>query len=100
MLFRPRGELLTPHADYCLPGITRSIVLSLARDLGLPVAERRVSLAEFHSADEVFTTGTMGELTPVVMIDGRQIGVGHRGPVTGQLQVTGLAATVIWRSSS
>ena len=38
-----------------------------------PVVERRISLAEFHSADEVFTTGTMGELTPVTEIDGRKI---------------------------
>jgi Branched-chain amino acid aminotransferase/4-amino-4-deoxychorismate lyase len=43
-------------------------------------------LAEFHAADEVFTTGTMGELTPVTMIDGRIIGDGKRGPVTTRLQ--------------
>ena len=44
---------------------------ALARDHGIPGGERRVSLAEFHSADEVFTTGTMGELAPVVEIDRR-----------------------------
>lgn len=45
-----------------------------------------MSLAEFHAADEVFTTGTMGELTPVVDIDGRKIGDGKVGPVTQRIQ--------------
>ncbi len=81
------GVLLTPHADHCLPGITRETVLMLANELDIPVEVRRISLAEFHSADEVFTSGTMGELTPVKMIDGRVIGVdGRRGPVTKRLQ--------------
>ena len=80
------GVLLTPHADHCLPGITRETVIGLAKELGIPCIERRVSLAEFHAADEVFTTGTMGELTPVTMIDGRVIGEGVRGPVTERLQ--------------
>eukprot|EP00750_Incisomonas_marina_P019566 INCI3580.10.p1 GENE.INCI3580.10~~INCI3580.10.p1 ORF type:complete len:333 (-),score=54.65 INCI3580.10:213-1211(-) len=51
------GVLLTPHADHCLPGITRETVLLVARELGFDVVERRISLAEFHAADEVFTTG-------------------------------------------
>ena len=78
--------LITPHADHCLPGITRETVINLAAELGIPCEVRRVSLAEFHSADEVFTTGTMGELTPVTKIDGRIIGTGERGPVTAKLQ--------------
>jgi protein-lysine N-methyltransferase EEF2KMT len=80
------GVLLTPHADHCLPGITRETVLALAKELNIPCEVRRVSLAEFHSAEEVFTTGTMGELTPVTKIDGRMIGKGVRGPVTERLQ--------------
>jgi len=80
------GVLITPHADHCLPGITRATVLELARESDIPYQVRRVSLAEFHAADEVFTTGTMGELTPVTMIDGRVIGNGKRGPITTQLQ--------------
>ena len=51
------GVLLTPHADHCLPGITRETVMLVARELGIEVVERRISLSEFHSADEVFTTG-------------------------------------------
>ena len=80
------GTLLTPAADHCLPGITRGTVLELANELGIPCDVRRISLAEFHAAEEVFTTGTMGELTPVTMIDGRVIGSGVVGPVTKRLQ--------------
>jgi len=81
------GVLMTPHADHCLPGITRDTVLWLAKnELNIPTEVRRISLAEFHSADEVFTTGTMGELTPVTEIDGRVIGTGKRGVVTARLQ--------------
>lgn len=80
------GVLMTPHADHCLPGITRQTVLDLAKEAGIPTEVRRISLAEFHSADEVFTTGTMGELTPVTWIDGRVIGTGERGNVTKRLQ--------------
>lgn len=55
--------------------------------LGNSVVIRRLSLAEFHSADEVFTTGTMGELTPVTCIDGRTIGdTGLPGPITAKIQ--------------
>ena len=80
------GVLLTPHADHCLPGITRETVIILARECGIPCEVRRVSLSEFHAADEVFTTGTMGEITPVTNIDGRIIGSGVRGEITTRLQ--------------
>jgi branched-chain amino acid aminotransferase group I len=81
-----RGELHTPLPEACLPGITREIVMGLARQHGIPLAERRISLMEFQTADEVFTTGTMGELTPVLELDGRRIGDGVPGPVTRRLQ--------------
>lgn len=81
-----RGQLITPHADYCLPGITRGCVLDLARELGIPAVERRLSLMELQTADEAFTTGTMGGLTPVVEVDGRVLGAGVCGPVTARLQ--------------
>ncbi len=80
------GVLLTPHADHCLPGITRGNVLILAKELDIPYEVRRISLAEFHAAEEVFTSGTMGELTPVTRIDGRVIGKGIRGDITKRLQ--------------
>jgi branched-subunit amino acid aminotransferase/4-amino-4-deoxychorismate lyase len=69
-----KGCLFTPLPDACLPGITRGTVLQIANQLGISSMEKRLSLTDFYTADEVFTTGTMGELTPVVMIDGRIIG--------------------------
>ena len=81
-----RGVLLTPHADSCLPGITRAKVLRMAGDLGIETLERNISITEVHTADEVFTTGTMGELSPVLEVDGRQIGSGTVGPVTTRLR--------------
>ncbi|GAB4231029.1 MAG: D-amino acid aminotransferase [Ekhidna sp.] len=67
------GTLFTPHASACLHGITRGFVLELAQKHGLNFSEKDLSLVEFYNADEVFATGTMGELTPVVEIDGRPI---------------------------
>ncbi|KAM7277714.1 hypothetical protein ACFE04_004848 [Oxalis oulophora] len=81
-----RGSVRTPHADYCLPGITRATVMDIVIKEKLILEERRISLSEFHTADEVWTTGTMGELTPVVKIDGRIIGNGEVGPVTRRIQ--------------
>jgi branched-chain amino acid aminotransferase group I len=82
-----RGVLLTPHADSCLPGITRAYVLKLARERNLPLQERNITIAEVYTADEMFTTGTMGELAPVLEVDGRTIGEGEVGPMTRQLQI-------------
>jgi len=85
-VFLVRGDqLLTPHADACLPGITRAVVLRLALAAGIAPIERNISLTEIYTADEVFTTGTMGELTPVLEIDGRKTGAAP-GPVTRILQ--------------
>jgi branched-subunit amino acid aminotransferase/4-amino-4-deoxychorismate lyase len=81
-----RGELATPYPRACLPGITRGLVLELARDAGIAAAERDLSLTDVYTADEMFATGTMGELTPVLECDGRRIGAGRRGPLTARLQ--------------
>lgn len=78
--------LVTPSSDAALPGITRAIVLELAIGDGIGVEVRNVSLSEIYTADEVFTTGTMGELAPVLEVDGRTIGRGEVGPVTRGLQ--------------
>ncbi len=80
-----RGQVLTPHADSCLPGITRGLLLELCRRNEIAAVERNISLTEMYNADEVFTTGTMGELTPVLEIDGRRIGEGKPGPMTRRL---------------
>ena len=80
-----KGILYTPHADSCLPGITRAMVIKLAREDGATVVEKNLSLTEVYSADEMFTTGTMGELTPVLEVDGRRIGE-QAGELTGRMQ--------------
>ena len=67
------GTVFTPFASACLHGITRGYVIELAQKNNIPIQERNLSLVEFYNADEVFATGTMGELTPVHEIDGRLI---------------------------
>ena len=67
------GILYTPHANNCLHGITRQLVIDLAHELKLPIFEQNLSLTEFYNADEAFACGTMGELTPLYEIDGRKI---------------------------
>ncbi|NVK26638.1 MAG: aminotransferase class IV [Flavobacteriia bacterium] len=66
-------KILTPHADACLPGITRNHVIHVCKENGLPISEARLSLSELYSADALFSSGTMGELTPIVELDGRKI---------------------------
>jgi len=81
-----RGEVWTSTGQYCMNGITRALVLEIARDLGLPARERDFSLTEVYDADEAFVTGTFGGLTPVIEVDGRAIGGGGvPGPVTARL---------------
>jgi branched-chain amino acid aminotransferase len=79
------GALVTPYTLACPEGITRQTVLDLAPGAGLAVRVRDVSLAEMYNADEVFCTGTMGEIAGVTTIDGRRIGDGMVGPVTAEL---------------
>lgn len=81
------GVVLTPHADSCLPGLTRKMVLEICDQQAIRAIERNLSLTEVYTADEVFTTGTMGELTPVLEADGRTIGSGTVGPMTRRLQI-------------
>ena len=81
-----KGVVSTPHPDVCLPGITRRVVLDICRENDIPHLERNVSVTDVWAADEMFTTGTMGELSPVLEVDGRQIGSGEKGPMTQRLQ--------------
>lgn len=80
-----RGEVVTGRTLACPEGITRAVVLQLCRASGIPCDERDVSLTEVYRADEVFCTGTMGELAPVTRVDGRTIGDGATGPMTQRL---------------
>jgi branched-chain amino acid aminotransferase len=79
------GRVLTPHVHACPEGITRDAVLELCRRHAQPHAECDLSLTEVYRADEMFCTGTMGEIAPVVRVDGRPIGNGRPGPVTSRL---------------
>ncbi len=80
------GELFTPRPDSCLPGITRANVIRLARELSIPCREFNLSITEMYTADEMFTSGTMGELTPVLEVDGRIIGTGRPGSLTEKIR--------------
>lgn len=93
-----RGRLGTPAAAACPEGITRAVVLELAQEAGLACDAGDFSLSQFHAAEEVFATGTMGGLVPVVRIDGRPIGDGKPGPVTRRL--TGMFAGLTARTGT
>ena len=80
------NEIFTPFANSCLPGITRKMVLSIADNEGIANYEKDLSLTELYTSDEVFTSGTMGELTPVLEADGRIIGNGEVGELTKKMQ--------------
>jgi branched-chain amino acid aminotransferase len=79
------GRLITPTTAACPEGITRATVLELCAQATLPVEVRDVSLTEVYAAEEVFCTGTMGELAAVTRVDGRVIGAGIPGPVCTRL---------------
>ena len=79
------GSLVTPRTIACPAGITRQTVLDLAAAAAIPAAVRDLSLAETYAADEVFCTGTMGEIAGVTVIDGRPIGGGLIGTLTTRI---------------
>jgi branched-subunit amino acid aminotransferase/4-amino-4-deoxychorismate lyase len=62
------------------------MILDICAENDIPAAERNLSLTELYTADEVFTSGTMGELTPILEADGRVIADGKVGPLTRRLQ--------------
>jgi len=81
-------EAWTSTGEHCLNGITRGLVIEVARADGIRTLERDFTLTDVYRADESFVTGTFGGLTPVVSVDGRTIGDGAPGPMTAHL--TGL----------
>ncbi len=81
-----KAIVCTPYADACLPGLTRRMILDICHMNKIPAEERNLSLTELYTASEVFTSGTMGELTPVLEADGRVIGDGSIGGKTRALQ--------------
>ena len=89
------GVVRTPTTRACPEGITRAVVLELLARSGRPYEVDDISPAELRRADEVFVTGTMGELVPVLAVDGVEVGDGKPGPVTAELtaQFRALTAT-------
>ncbi len=87
-LFIVRNGVLqtAPLGNSVLPGITRDSVLTIARDLGIPVAEQVIPREMLYLADEVFFTGTAAEITPIRSVDKITVGSGIIGPITKQIQ--------------
>ncbi len=76
------GVLILPTLDSQLPGITRKTMIQIAKEMGMEVQVRNVSVSEYYNADEVFICGTVGEVVSVKMIDGKKIGTQIPGPIT------------------
>jgi branched-chain amino acid aminotransferase len=81
-----KGRIKTPPLTSILPGITRDSVLTIARDLGVPVTEERFTRDELYLADETFFSGTAAEITPIREVDNRLIGESCPGPITREIQ--------------
>jgi D-alanine transaminase len=81
------GELRTyPLSNYILPGVTRKVVLELARELGIEVHQRPLYAEELPRLEELFATGTATDVQPLVQLDGRPVGTGRPGPVATGLR--------------
>ena len=80
------GEIITPPSDNALASITQKTVIEMAEDMGYKVTRRRITREEVYVADEAFLTGTAAEITPIALVDGREIGIGSRGEVTAIIQ--------------
>jgi branched-chain amino acid aminotransferase len=75
-----------PAAASILMGVTRHVVMTLCRDMGIEVREMPLPREMLYVADEVFFTGTGAEISPIRSIDRQQVGAGRRGPITHRLQ--------------
>ena len=80
------GELITPPIDNTLASITQKMVIEMAEDMGYKVTRRRITREEVYVADEAFLTGTAAEITPIAVVDAREIGCGSRGEITAIIQ--------------
>ncbi len=78
--------IITPPLHSILEGITRDSIIQIAKDLKIPLKEKRFTRDEVYIADEAFFTGTAAEITPIRELDDRKIGIGKRGKITGKLQ--------------
>lgn len=79
------GEIITPPTLNNLRGVTRMVLLEIAKSLGITVKEQNLGYFDLYTADELICTGTAAEVAPITWVDGRVIGTGKPGPVTRQL---------------
>jgi branched-chain amino acid aminotransferase len=89
------GVVRTSTTRACPEGITRETILELCAAADIPTSVGDFSLAEVYNADEVFVTGTMGGVTPVITVDGRTIGAGRPGPFVARLSTAYLERTAV-----
>jgi branched-chain amino acid aminotransferase len=83
------GKLLTPPpSSSALEGITKDSVIKIAKDLGYQTVEREIPRTEIYFSDEIFLTGTAAEITPVISVDGKKVGDGKAGKITGKIRTT------------
>jgi D-alanine transaminase len=75
-----------PFCNYILPGITRALVLDIARELDMPVSEAPLYVERLGDVQEMFVSGTTTEIMPIATLDGKPVGAGGRGPVTERIQ--------------
>lgn len=81
------GQLRTyPKSNYILPGVTRDVVIDLARELNIPVQEKPIFVEEIGRLEELFLTGTTTDVQPIATLDGRPVGDGTRGAMVEALQ--------------
>ena len=80
------NEVWTSKGMYCLPGITRKMVINICKEENIPVFEKDFKIEDVHSADEVFVTGTFAGIIPVIKVDVHKISNGRRGNLTHKLQ--------------
>ena len=89
------GQVQTPRLVACPEGITRATVLEICRAESIPCIEQDLTLTQFYGADEVFCSGTMGELAGITQVDGRRIASGEGGPMTRRLSKLYAARTAV-----
>jgi len=87
------GEIITPPTLNNLRGITRMVLIEIAKSLGITVKEQNLGLFDIYTADEMICTGTAAEVAPITWVDGRVIGSGKPGPVTRQLMAAFTSVT-------
>ena len=80
------SRLMTPTTNFCLNGITRQSVISIAKDLNYEIEEKDLIFEDLLDADEAFYSGTAVEITPITKVNGSIIGSGSIGPITDILQ--------------